>query len=71
MLYAHIASFVPETKGVALEDIDRLFGGTSHREAGEAMDQNHEKGHVGEFEENADKDIGGEKGNISSSPLQK
>jgi hypothetical protein len=28
---------VPETKQVPLEDIDRLFGGTSHREGGEAL----------------------------------
>jgi hypothetical protein len=28
---------VPETKQVPLEEIDRLFGGTSHREGGEAL----------------------------------
>lgn len=32
---------MPETKGIALEDIDRLFGGQSHREAGEAMEHDH------------------------------
>jgi hypothetical protein len=35
------------------------------------MDQSDEKAHVGEFEENVDKDIGGEKGNISGLPSQK
>lgn len=29
---------LPETKGVALEDIDTLFGGENHREAGERME---------------------------------
>lgn len=30
---------LPETKGVALEDIDTLFGGENHRVAGERMEQ--------------------------------
>ncbi|KAG8701076.1 hypothetical protein FRC08_004300 [Ceratobasidium sp. 394] len=29
---------LPETKGIALEDIDTLFGGENHREAGERME---------------------------------
>ncbi|CAE6389682.1 unnamed protein product [Rhizoctonia solani] len=33
---------LPETKGVALEDIDTLFGGQNHREAGERIEQNGE-----------------------------
>jgi hypothetical protein len=51
-------SFVPETKGVALEDIDQLFGGTSHREAGEAMEQHDDKAQTGEFDENVEKGDG-------------
>ena len=51
-------SFVPETKGVALEDIDQLFGGTSHREAGEAMEQHDGKAQTGDFEENVEKGDG-------------
>lgn len=34
---------LPETKGVALEDMDELFGGVSHRAGGEAMGAVEEK----------------------------
>ena len=43
---------------MALEDIDQLFGGTSHREAGEAMEQHDGKAQTGEFEENVEKGDG-------------
>jgi hypothetical protein len=43
---------------VALEDIDQLFGGTSHREAGEAMEQHDDKAQTGEFDENVEKGDG-------------
>lgn len=36
---ANPISWLPETKGIALEDMDKLFGGVSHREAGEALDR--------------------------------
>ncbi|KAL1405610.1 hypothetical protein Q8F55_009249 [Vanrija albida] len=41
ILLAGVWYWLPETKGIPLEDMDKLFGGVSHREAGEAL--NHEK----------------------------
>lgn len=37
LLTVGVIFFLPETKGVALEDIDELFGGVSHRAGGEAL----------------------------------
>lgn len=34
------SSFLPETKGVPLEEIDSLFGGTSRLAGGEQLHQN-------------------------------
>ncbi|WOO85423.1 putative quinate permease [Vanrija pseudolonga] len=38
ILFAGVWFWLPETKGIPLEDMDKLFGGVSHREAGEALD---------------------------------
>lgn len=34
LLVAYVFFLIPETKGVPLEEMDRLFGGTSHVQGG-------------------------------------
>lgn len=46
LLVLYVIFLIPETKGVPLEEMDRLFGGTSHVQGGKAILQEEQtRGH--------------------------
>ncbi|KAE8150460.1 general substrate transporter [Aspergillus avenaceus] len=51
VLFIYVYFLIPETKGVALEHMDTLFGGVDHAEKGVEIVQHDSKGHAVELEE--------------------
>lgn len=45
LLVLYVIFLIPETKGVPLEEMDRLFGGTSHVQGGKAILQEEQTQH--------------------------
>lgn len=52
LLVLYVIFLIPETKGVPLEEMDRLFGGTSHVQGGKAILQEEQTQHNDEKPDN-------------------